>query len=45
MKAQSCYSSTATFNNCYIELTTYTELANCLWVSYYDMYQCQGHGH
>ena len=39
------YSSTAALNDCYSELTTYTVLANSYWVSFYDVYQCQGHAH
>ena len=41
----SCYSSTYNinaFNDCYIELTPYTVLANCYGVSTYDTYQFQG---
>ena len=34
----SCYSSTATFNDCYNELMPYTVLANSYWVSVYNVY-------
>ena len=40
--ALSCYSSKATFNDCYSELTPYTALANCYGVSAYDAHQFQG---
>ena len=39
----SYYSSTATFNHYYSELTPYTVLANSYGVSVYDAYQFQGH--
>ena len=43
--APSCNSSTATFNDCYSELTPYIELANSYGISVYDVYQCQDHAH
>ena len=43
--APSFYSSTATFNNFYSELMTYTVPANSYGISLYDVYQCQGHAH
>ena len=41
----SCYSIAAAFNGSYSELTPYTAIANSYWVSFYDVYQCQGHAH
>ena len=43
LSAQSCYLSTAVFNDCYSELTPYTVLANFYGFSVYDAYQFQGH--
>ena len=37
-----CYLSIAAFNDCYSELMPYTALANTYWISFHDMYQCQG---
>ena len=43
--APSCYSSTATFIDCYSDLLPYTVLANSYGVNTYNMYQFQGHVH
>ena len=38
--APSCYSSTATFNNCYSKLAAYTVLPYSYWVSFYNVDYC-----
>ena len=45
LSAPSCYLSTAVFIDCYSELMPYTALAYLYWVSFHNVYQCQGHIH
>ena len=35
----------AAYNDCYSELMSYTALAYTYWVSFHNVYQCQGHTH
>ena len=37
--------STAAFNDCYSKIMPYTVLPYSYWVSFHDVYQCQGHAY
>ena len=43
--APSCYLTTGAQNDCYNEVTAYTVLAYCYWVSFHDVYGCLCHAH